>query len=121
MKIYICHSSSFNYRKELYEPIRHSDLNNKFEFILPHETSEQVFNSKETIPQCDLIIAEVSYPSTGMGIELGWANKDGKRIILIYKKGSKVSKSLETISSDFLEYSNPIDLLEKLKLFTERL
>ena len=31
-------------------------------------------NSKES----DIIIAEVSYPATGMGIELGWANDANK-------------------------------------------
>ena len=114
MKIYVCHSSALDYRKELYEPIRTSDLNKQHKFILPHETSEQTFNSKEIIPQCDLIISEISYPSTSMGIELGWANKDNKKIIFIYKKGTKVSKSLKTVSLDFIEYTDVIDLIEKL-------
>ena len=121
MKIYICHSSAFDYKKQLYEPIRHSELNNKYEFIFPHETSDQPFNSKELIPQCDLIIAEVSCSSTGMGIELGWANKDNRRILFVYKEGIKVSKSLEIISSDFIEYVDSVDLIEKLKLFIEKL
>ncbi len=120
MKIYVCHSSNFDYKKELYEPIRHSGLNSKYEFILPHERSDQIFNSKEIIPQCDMVISEISYPSTSMGIELGWANKDNKRILFIFKKGSKISKSLKTVSSNFMEYINSIDLIEKLQLFIER-
>lgn len=121
MKIYVCHSSSFDYKRELYKPIRKSELNNQHEFILPHESSNQIFNSKNIIPLCDLIISEVSYPSTGMGIELGWANKDSNRIIFIYKKGSRISKSLRVISSDFIEYTDSNDLIDKLKLFIEKL
>ena len=116
MKIYVCHSYAFDYKKDLYEPIRHSELNNKYEFIFPHEVSDQIFNSREIIPQCDLIISEVSYPSTGMGIELGWANNENKKILFIYKKGCTISHSLKTVSSDFIEYSNSVDLIEKLGL-----
>ena len=86
MKMYVCHSSAFNYKKDLYEPIRNSPLNKEHEMIFPHENSSQIFDSKNTIPTCDLIISEVSYPSTSMGIELGWANKENKRILFIYKK-----------------------------------
>ncbi len=121
MKIYVCHSSRFDYKKELYEPIRHSKLNNKHEFILPHEVSDQIFNSKEVIPQCDLVISEISYPSTGMGIELGWVNKENIKIVFIYKKGFKVSKSLTIISSDFIEYTDSYDLIDKLEFFIEKL
>jgi hypothetical protein len=121
MKIYVCHSSVFDYKKELYEPIRHSELNNNYEFIFPHETNDQFINSKEIIPQCDLIISEVSYPSTGMGIELGWADKDNRQILFIHKKGLKVSKSLKTVSFDFIEYIDSGDLIGKLKLFMEKL
>lgn len=121
MKIYVCHSSALDYKKELYQPIRQSKLNSKYEFILPHEKDDQVFNSKEIIPECDLIIAEVSYPSTGMGIELGWANKESKKILLISRKDFPISKSLITVSSDFIEYSSTIDLIEKIGLYIEKL
>lgn len=121
MKIYVCHSSAFDYKKELYEPIRHSELNNKYEFVLPHEANGQIVYSNETISRCDLIISEVSYPSTGMGIELGWAHKDNKRILCVFKKGCKISHSLKTVSSDFIEYSDSSDLIEKLQLFIEKL
>ena len=121
MKIYICHSSKINYKKDLYEPIRNSTLNNKHEFILPHESSEQIFDSKNIIPTCDLLISEVSYPSTSMGIELGWANKEGIKIVFIYKKGTKVSKSLRTVSSEFIEYDSTADMMKKLESFIQNI
>ncbi len=121
MKIYVCHSSAFDYKNELYIPIRNSELNREHEFILPHETDDQVFNSKEIIPLCDLIISESSYLSTSMGIELGWANKENKKIIFIYRKGVQLPKSLSTVSSDFIKYTNSTDLIEKLTLCIEKL
>lgn len=121
MKIYTCHSSAFDYKKELYQPIRHSELNNKYEFILPHEKSSQIFNSKKIIPQCDLIISEISYPSTSMGIELGWASKENIKILFIYKKGVKIAKSLKMVSSNFIGYLDSNDLIEKIRLFIDRL
>ena len=102
-------------------PIRRSELSTLHDFILPHEASDQVFDSKEIILSCDFIIAEVSYPSTGMGIELGWANNGSKKILCLYKKGVRISRSLRIVSTDFIEYKNPIDFIEKIKLFLHKL
>ena len=111
MKVYVGHSRQFDFKKELYEPLK--QLNH--EFIFPHELSNESFNSKEALKTVDLMIAEVSHPSTGLGIEIGWANAYGKRIILLYKKGSKVPSSLKNISSEFIEYQDGKDLIKKLK------
>jgi hypothetical protein len=74
MKIYVSHSTSFDFKEELYKPIRSSDLNSIHEIILPHEDSNEQFKTLDLFKSggCKLIIAEVSYPSTGQGIELGW-------------------------------------------------
>lgn len=90
MKIYICHSSLFDYNTDLYVPLRQSDLNQVHEFVLPHESSDQQFSSKKLFHQgCDLVIAEISYPSTGMGIELGWADELGIPIYAVYRAKMK--------------------------------
>ena len=92
MKIYIAHSTKYNFKEDLYAPIRNSELNSNYDFILPHENSDGQFNSKDLFETgCDLLIAEVSLPSIGMGIELGWANMKNIPIICFYKKGSQVS------------------------------
>ncbi|MDD4333027.1 MAG: hypothetical protein PHT51_02840 [Patescibacteria group bacterium] len=114
MKIYIGHSKEFDYKNDLYSPIRNSELNSKHEIIFPHETDELII-SRDIIKTVDLMIAEVSYPATGMGIELGWADSFGRPIICIYKKGSKISKSLKAVCDNFIEYSDEKDLVEKLK------
>ena len=91
MKIYIGHSREFDFQKELYTPIRESALSTLHEIILPHEKSEQPANTPERLQQYDLFVAEVTFPSTGLGIELGWANLLRLPIICIYKKGARYS------------------------------
>ncbi|MCX7956147.1 MAG: hypothetical protein N2593_03555 [Patescibacteria group bacterium] len=96
MKIYISHSTKYDYLNELYLPIKKTDFNKAYQFIFPHEKSkEKLFNSKKLFYEgCDLVLAEISYPSISIGIELGWANMLGIKIICLYKKGIKPSKSL---------------------------
>ncbi len=111
MKIYIGHSKQFDYIKNLYEPIRKSHLNSENEIVLPHENSDKSFSSKDFLKTCDVMIAEVSYPATGLGIELGWANCFECPIICLYKKGSKISSSLKTITNKFLEYKDEKEMI----------
>ena len=115
MKIYVGHSSEFNYTEELYKPLRESQLNLKHEIILPHEDSSEPFNSKKFLQTCNLMIAEVSFPSTGLGIELGWADFFNVPIMFIYKKDSKISSSLKVISKEFIEYNSKEELINKLE------
>lgn len=130
MKIYIAHSSGFDFEKELYEPIRKSSLNNIAQIILPHEnisnntaqkTSESsrdinsaIFNSKDELKSVDYVIAETTFPSTGLGIELGWANMYGVKIIAFHRKGSKISSSIKAVTNEIYEYSSAEDLVEQI-------
>ena len=114
MKIYISHATSFDFKNELYVPLRNSDLNKEHEIILPHEQSDKLFPTKEMLKHFDLVLAEVSFPSTGVGIELGWANEKGVPIICIYKKGIKVSSSLKAVTDQFIEYDSVKDLIASL-------
>jgi hypothetical protein len=113
MKIYVAHSRDFDFINELYLPLRNSELNSRHEFILPHEHSATPYSSKELFKdkKVDLLLAEVSYPSTGLGIELGWANVYGIRIGCIYKDGAKVSGSVKSISDSIFLYK-PSDLVQ---------
>ena len=113
-ELYLAHSSSFDFKSELYLLIRKSKLNQDYEIILPHENYDEPFDSKNCLKDCKVIIAEVSYPSIGLGIELGWADLYGVPIIFIYKKGRKISTSLKVLSNNFIEYSDVDELLEKL-------
>ena len=119
MKIFISHSTDFDYKNKLYLPLRDSFLNNKYDFILPQE--KEFPNIKEIIQNSDLIIAEVSYPSTGQGIELIWAYEAKIPIICVYKITTKISNSLKKVAGEFIEYENTEDLLRKLSIALVRL
>lgn len=113
MKIFISHSRAFDFVNEVYQPLRQATFFKDQELILPHET-DTFINTKPIIKTVDLLIAEVSFPSTGQGIELGWANDANIPIIFIYKQGSNVSQSLFAVSETFLEYTTPDDMIQKL-------
>ncbi len=115
MKIFVSHSTRFDFNNDLYNPIRESKLVEKHAFFFPHET-DTVSNTKNTIQEtCDIVLAEVSHPSTGQGIELGWAEDVKKKIICIYKEGKEYSSSLKAIANTFIEYKNNVDLIKKLE------
>lgn len=115
MKLYVGHSRDFDYKNDLYEPLRKSLLNKSIEIILPHENSDLPFNSKEGLKDVDYMLAESSYPSTGLGIELGWADLYGKHIIAAHKAGVKLSNSVKSIATHIIEYQSTDDLLAKLQ------
>lgn len=117
MKIYFSHSKEINFQ-EIYHALRNSDLNKVHEIILPHEKSMEAtdFVTRDIINECDLVVAETTYPATGMGIELGRADVFGKRIVCFYKEGAKLSSSLKVVSKDFVQYDDVDDFIKKLKI-----
>lgn len=115
MKIYIAHSKSLDYIEKLYKPIREDVELEKYEILLPHEKTSASNNSREFYKDLSVMIAEVSYPATGMGIELGWAYDDGVPLYCLYQKGSKIGGSLKVICSHFMEYSSTEELLDIIK------
>jgi nucleoside 2-deoxyribosyltransferase len=115
MKIYLSHAKKIDFVNDLYCPIKNSGLMKKHQFIFPHESnqaidSQKLFRNKE----CDLMLAEVSVPATGQGIELGYAKILEIPIVCIYKKGSEIASSLKWITNKIIEYENRDDLIIKL-------
>ena len=115
MNIFISHSSKFDYINKLYNPIKNSNLVKNNKFIFPHDN--KIVNTKETISTCDLVIAEVSLPATGQGIELGWADYSKTPILCIYEKEAIISSSLKFITKYFIEYENMEDIIKKISNF----
>lgn len=113
MNIYATHSTGFDFRSELYAPLK-TLPSDKYNFIFPHE-DDSFTDSKDIIRTCDLVLAEVSYPSTGQGIELGWADARGVPVVCMYKSDAKISGSLGTVCSTFVKYASPEEMAEKLK------
>ena len=115
MKIYISHSSEYDYINKIYKPIKSSDLIQSNIFFLPHE--DKTVNTKDIISKYDLVIAETSLPSTGQGIELGWADYAKTPILCIYEEGAKISSSLKYITNEFIEYDSVEDMIKKIRNF----
>ena len=116
MKLLISHSNNYDFQKELYDPVRSSSLHKEHEVILPHEDDVNI-STKEIIQGCDLIVAEVSYPSTGQGIELGWADVFKIPVVCMHKEKSRPSLSLGRIANDFLVYTDTKDMIVKLEQY----
>ena len=115
MKIYVCHPKDYDYENELYKPLKEFNSNNQHEIFFPHDRNNIQNNTSNIIKESDLIIAEISQPSTGLGIELGRAETFKKNIICIYKKNSNYSNSIKFVSDKFIEYNNSEELILKLK------
>jgi hypothetical protein len=116
MKIYISHSRSFDFQKELYQPLLDTPLVKEHEFLLPHVEHEEPFEIKPLLhaKSIDLIIAEVSFPSTGQGIELGWADVYEVPIVCIYKQGVTPSDSLAEVTKKMLMYTSTENMIEDI-------
>lgn len=118
MKIYISHSREFDFKKHLYDPIKQSSLYKNHEVILPHDASNAPWAIQSAL-QCgdiDLIIAEVSYPSTGQGIELAWAHAAGVAIVCVSEHSKKISGSLKMVTDIFVTYYGHDELLSGVLL-----
>ncbi len=59
--------------------------------LTPHYVYERDVN---WIKNCDVLIAEVSVPSHGVGYEIAFALEIGKPVLCIYETGRKVSKMI---------------------------
>ncbi len=104
MKIFVTHASNFDFENELYVPLRNSQLAVEHQFVFPEGGGYR--GTKDIIQGCDVVLAEVSYPSTGSGIEIGWANLLGKPIIGIHKSGTNISTSLEYVAQAIISYKS---------------
>lgn len=86
-------------------------------------TPEEIFNRDyEQLKSCELLIAEVSETSHGVGIEIGLSYCLGLERILLYEKGKYVTKLAQGMpKTALIEYENLPDLRKKLSSTLERL
>ena len=113
MKIFVAHSSNFDFKNKLYVPLRGSELNSQHEILLPQEGAIEEI-TREMINGCDVLVAEVSAPSLGAGIEIGWADAAGVPVIAMYEKDLRPSFSIDNAVTDRFEYENSSDMLTQL-------
>ncbi|MGE5297689.1 MAG: hypothetical protein ACM3KM_00825 [Acidobacteriaceae bacterium] len=114
MTIYFSHKTIGDYKQDFYQPLK--ELLPQFNFVFPHEISDDPYNSRALFAskKCDLVLAEMSEPSTGVGIELGWANAYGIPIVCCFRTGLKMTRSLNSVTKKFIAYVSMADLADKL-------
>ena len=115
MRIYVAHPTNLDYENNIYIPLRSDSFFNQHELILPHESSSNIHSSREDYKNVDLVIAECSQPSTGMGIELGWFYDENKPIFCFYQAGTKPSSAINVVAKTIVEYSDTEDFVDKVK------
>jgi len=115
-------------RSEIYERIFLVLERKGFKVITPHvldesgesergKSDEEIFErDMRLINECDILVAEVSTPSTGVGIEIQQALVKGKRVICLYLSEAKLRVSALVLGNPEIikvEYT-PETLEEKL-------
>ncbi len=112
MLIQFWHFKKYDYEKELYEPIKNNHLRKNHEIILPYDGAP--INSKDTLQKADIFFAEVSYPSTGLWIELWFASMYWTKIVCFCKEGTELPWSLKYVCDDFFEYTNSVNMMNQI-------
>ncbi len=110
MKIYLAHSSNCDYINEIYKPILNDPELSKI-ITLPHMEKDPM-HSRYYYEDFDLVIAEVSNASTGMGIELGFFY-DSKVPIYCIHKGD-YSKAIEVLTKNIIKYDNIVKVIREI-------
>lgn len=88
------------------------------------KTRSEVYKRNwDVVHNAKLIIAEVTNPSTGTGMEIGWALKLNKPIICLAHKNADVTSMVlgpvHLGQIDFIRYENEEDALSQLKTVLE--
>jgi hypothetical protein len=67
--------------------------------------------------RCDKIVADVSIPSLGVGMEVMLAHTSGKQVICVHRRGTRVSWMVRGMPGAILiEFRDGRDLKEKLSM-----
>jgi len=119
MKAYItCPISHTKNRLNLLPEIKSIAEKNNFDcfvFEIGGSSKEIFKRDYEQLKSCDLIIAEVSETSHGVGIEIGLSYCLNLKRILLLEKGKSVTKLAQGMpNTTIIEYYNAEDLKEKL-------
>lgn len=114
MRIFIAHAGSYDFEKELYEPLKNSSLARNHELFLPHDGGRNI-NTKPNVDASDLLIADTTFPSTGMGIEIGWAIAAGIPVWCVHKDDAKASSWLRFVAQKIFSYRTKEELVSLLE------
>ncbi|MCL5774942.1 MAG: hypothetical protein M1333_01890 [Patescibacteria group bacterium] len=121
MKIYLAHSltqAPEDFKTEMLE--FREKLKAQYEVLeymgLINGTAEDVFrHDVKCVTDCDLLLAEVSYPAIGLGFEIATALQLNKKVLAVAKETAKVSRLVLGINHKnyrFYRYKNPEEILK---------
>ncbi len=86
----------------------------EYNFRTSQET-EMMNTAFMEIDSSDLLIAELTTKSIGVGIEIGYSYAKNKPIIYLRKIGSEYSTTAAGTSNFTIEYEDEFDLVKKMK------
>ena len=70
---------------------------------------------------CDALVAEVSTPSHGVGVEVATALARGKPVLLVYRRGTPISRLLLGLSGvEVIAYRDTTEIHEEVLRFLAR-
>ena len=71
---------------------------------------------REGSENCDVLVADVSEPSIGVGMEIMAAYKAGRRVVIVARKGRVTSQMLRHMDrKEMLEYDNDDEVYSALR------
>ncbi|MEG2310667.1 MAG: hypothetical protein RSB76_01610 [Clostridia bacterium] len=117
LDIYISHSKKMDYKNKLYNPLLKSKIGKENNLILPRTPQYNNIDTKDVLANSDVLIAEVTIPGTGVGIEIGRAQCCNVKILCLLKKGEKCSTSVRRVCENIIEYSSEDEMIYKITKF----
>jgi hypothetical protein len=114
-QIYVAYSSSLNLGGGSLNSFLNewSDLFHPRYDFLGYKNSK--LSSHELISNSEFIVAEVSYPSMGVGIECGWADQMGKTIYAFHDVDKQMPLAVTHLKNiNLIQYSAAYQIAEKL-------
>ena len=122
MKIYLAHSltqAPEEFKAEM-QSFR-EQLKTQYEVLeflgLVAGTAEDVFlHDVQCVTDCDLLLAEVSYPAIGLGFEIATALQLNKKVLAVAKADANVSRLVLGIQSKNYQFHRYHSLEEIFKM-----
>lgn len=105
------------YGKVLTEHVANPDLSTSGEDMTPQEIYER---DRKWLEECDIVFAEISLPSLGVGYEIAYAEKLGKKVICMYEQNKNVSGMIRGNKNfEMITYTKVDELLEEIRKILE--
>jgi hypothetical protein len=111
LRVRVGHATGYDYEAQLYAVLRGLKLPTDATVSLPHAGGATGDCTKSFFAAgCDLFIAEVSAPSTGLGMELAYADMHGVPVVCVHRSDCRPSSSVKMVSQTILGYESPEEL-----------